>query len=228
MTWADALPSSAYSLAVGSSSEIDSAAVQLRRIREDYHVNGTVLAGARHRIIHSWNRCRHLGVNPDKTKATISFDVDALREANEELLRAAGPVLERLTQVLTDTGYVVVLTDALGRLITISGNRGARARVGDLGFAPGADCSEGAAGTNAIGTVIADRRPLQLVAAEHFCEAGQQLTCTAAPIYLSKTREIAGVLDITGHYRLVRSHLIDIVTLGALEVEERLAATVHS
>lgn len=102
------------------------------------------------------------------------------------------------------------------------GDRAARARLADLGFAAGADCSEASAVTNAIGTAIADRPPLQLLAGEHFCEAGQQLTCTAAPIYLAKTRGIAAVLGITGDYRLVRSHLIDIVTLCALEIEEKI------
>jgi sigma-54 dependent transcriptional regulator, acetoin dehydrogenase operon transcriptional activator AcoR len=222
MNWAKALPSSAYSRAISSSAEIDAAAIQLGRIREDYHADGTALAGARYRIIQSWNRCRQLGVDPDKKEATVYFDVDALRVANEELLRVAEPVLERLTQVLADTGYVVVLTDPHGLLMTISGDRAARVRVAGLGFAPGADCSEASAGTNAIGTAIADRRPLQLLAGEHFCEAGQRVTCTAAPIYRPKTRDIAAVLDITGHYRLVRSHLIDIVTLGALEIEEKL------
>lgn len=59
-------------------------------------VDGTALSGARYRIIQSWNRCRQLGVDPQKNEATVCFDVGALRVANEELLRAAKPVLERL------------------------------------------------------------------------------------------------------------------------------------
>ena len=44
-----------------------------------------------------------------------------------------------------------------------------------LEFVAGADWSEDAAGTNAIGTALTDGRPLQLMAAEHFCEGWQHL-----------------------------------------------------
>jgi glycerol kinase len=49
------------------------------------------------------------------------------------------------------------------------------------------------------------------------------LTGTAAPIWDPTTREIVGVLDITGSYRLVRQHLIGVVMQATLEIEETLA-----
>jgi transcriptional regulator of acetoin/glycerol metabolism len=50
-----------------------------------------------------------------------------------------------------------------------------------------------------------------------------RLTGTAAPIYDPATRSIAGILDITGSYELVRQHLIGVVMQATLEIEERLA-----
>jgi hypothetical protein len=55
---------------------------------------------------------------------------------------------------------------------------------------------------------LADGRPLQLMAAEHFCDGWRPFTCTA--------------LDISGDYRLVRRHLVGMVVECAYEVEERL------
>jgi transcriptional regulator of acetoin/glycerol metabolism len=222
MRWAKALPRSAYALAISSPAEIDAAASELGRIREDYHADGTVVTEARHRIVKSWDRCRELRVDPLTKMAPAGIDVDELRDENERLLRAAEPILALLDQLLAGSGYVVVLADPRGRVLNIFGDLRARRRAAVVGFAPGANCSEASVGTNAIGTAIADRRPLQLLAGEHFCDAGQRVTCTAAPVYVPGTREIAGVLDITADYRLVRSHLIDVVLQSALEIEQRL------
>ena len=58
---------------------------------------------------------------------------------------------------------------------------------------------------------------------EPACQHRQPFTCTAAPICAPATREIVGVLDLSGSYKLVRPHLIGVVMQAALEIEERLA-----
>jgi transcriptional regulator with XRE-family HTH domain len=191
---------------------------------EAYHrASGVSGRPPRSRVIASWDRSHALGVDPTRRKVPCCGDLDERRAANERLLRAARPIVAKLAHEFSGTAYVVVIADAQGRILDVAGDPDAQRRLARSGFAPGGDMTETAVGTNAIGTTIADRRPLHLLGAEHFCEVGVPLTCTAAPIGDPTTREIAGVIDLTAPQRLVRLHPIGLVLQAALEVEERLA-----
>lgn len=217
-------PRTAYAAAISSPAEIGAAAYELAVIRDRYLENGNAAGlSARPRIVSSWNRCRELGVDPYRKRAPLCDDLADRRAANERLLRAADPVVMHLADQFAGTGYVIVVTDAEGLLLDLAGDLDTRRRLARIEFEPGGDWSEAAAGTNAVGTAIADGRPFQLLAAEHFCDAPLALTCTAAPVWIPETRIIAGVLDITGAYDLVRPHLVGVVMQAALEIEERLA-----
>jgi transcriptional regulator with XRE-family HTH domain len=216
-------PQTAYASAIASVAEIDSAAYELARMRERFHLTGTAENAVRPRIVESWQRCRELGVNPNEKKAPIYPDVPALRGANERLLRAADPVLVHLADEFSGTGYVIIVTDRNGYVLDLAGDLNMLRNFSKLEFEAGRDWSERRSGTNAIGTAIVDGRPLQMLGGEHFCDAAVPYTCTAAPIRASVTREIAGVLDISGSYKLVRPHLVGVVMQAALEIEERLA-----
>jgi transcriptional regulator with XRE-family HTH domain len=216
-------PRSAYVSAIGSPADIDAAAYELARIRDRYHVGGTPAGAMRPRVAASWERCREFGVDPSRKHAPVRENIDDLRATNERLLRAAHPTTAHLADEFAGTGYVVVVTDAHGHLLDLVADLEVRRVVSRLNFELGGDWSEAAIGTNAIGTAIADRRPFQLLGAEHFCDAPLPFTCTAAPIYAPSTGEIAGVLDISGSYKLMRPHLLGVIMQAALEIEERLA-----
>ncbi len=143
-------------------------------------------------------------------------------EASEPLLRAAREVIDRLSDQLVDSGYVIVLTNAAGCILKIVGDRAIQRRLARIDFVAGGDWSEAAAGTNAIGTALNDRRAVQLLAAEHFCDGWTNLTCTAVPIRDPQSGEVIGVLDLTGDYRLIRVHLTNLLAISVLEIEDRL------
>jgi len=187
---------------------------------------------ARPLILRSWKRCRALHVDAARRAAPLAITRDAqlleVRDVNEPLLRAAGPVIDRLADHLAQSGYVVVLTDGAGCILQIAGDATVRRRLARIDFVPGGDWSEAAAGTNAIGTALADRRAVQLLAAEHFCDGWTDLTCTAVPIRNPADGTVLGVLDITGDYRLIRAHLTNLLSLSVLEIEERLRSLLGS
>src|SRR5216683_2738908 len=145
-----------------------------------------------------------------------------LREANEVLVRATRSVMSHLTDFLAASGYVVVLSDARGRLLDVVGDTAIRRRLARIDFVPGGDWSEAAAGTNAIGTALADGHGVQLMAAEHYCDGWQDLTCTAAPIRHPFTGEVMGILDVTGDYRLIRSFLTNTLAEATLEASQQV------
>ena len=65
-------------------------------------------------------------------------------------------------------------------------------------------------------------RPLQLLAGEHFCDGWMDFSCTAAAIHDPKSSETVGLIDITGNYKLIRSHLLPLIVQCALLIEEEL------
>jgi two-component system sensor histidine kinase KdpD len=171
-------------------------------------------------------------VNPSRRFAPLAVARESqlyqLREANELLIRATHSVMGRLTDFLAGSGYVIVLSDVKGCLLDVLGDAGIRRRLARIDFVPGGNWSEAAAGTNAIGTALADGHVVQLMAAEHYCDGWQDLTCTAAPIRHPFTGEVMGVLDVTGDYRLIRSFLTNSLAAAALEVQQELGTLLTS
>src|SRR5438105_4104288 len=220
-------------LSIASPSEIEHTARQLRAIREGFLTTGSLATHSpRSLILDSWQRCHAMNVNPSRRCAPLAIaresQLHQLREANELLVRATRSVMDRLTNFLADSGYVVVLSDAKGRLLDVIGDTMIRRRLARIDFVPGGNWSEAAAGTNAIGTALADRHVVQLMAAEHYCDGWQDLTCTAAPIRHPFTGEVMGVLDVTGNYRLIRSFLTNSLAAAALEVQQELRTLLTS
>jgi transcriptional regulator of acetoin/glycerol metabolism len=177
----------------------------------------------------SWERCRARDLDAGRLQAPIALETDGkLSEARDEnrcLLTAAGPVIAHLRTVLGEMGYAISITDRVGRVLEVKGDRDALRLVERVGILPGGDLSEDAMGTNGIGTVIADHRPLQIMAAEHFVEGGQPLACTGAPIRDPLTGAISGVLVVMSQYKLVRPTLLASVIRCTLEIEEEMAKT---
>lgn len=214
-------------LSIASPSQIEQTARQLRTIREGFLTTGSLAPlTPRTMILESWRRCQALQVNPARRFAPLAiareFQLYQLREASEPLIRAARSVLAWLTDFLADSGYVVVLSDAKGRLLHVTGDAGIIRRLEHIDFIPGGNWSEAAAGTNAIGTALADGHLVQLMGAEHYCDGWQDLTCTATPIRHPFTGEIIGVLDVTGDYRLIRSFLTNSLAAAALEIQQEM------
>jgi signal transduction histidine kinase len=214
-------------LSIASPSEIEHTARQLTRLRDEFLTTGFLtLRTPRPIILKSWQRCNVLLVNPARRYAPLAIaresQLQNLREANEVLVRATRSVMSHLTDFLAASGYVVVLSDARGRLLDVVGDTAIRRRLARIDFVPGGDWSEAAAGTNAIGTALADGHGVQLMAAEHYCDGWQDLTCTAAPIRHPFTGEVMGVLDVTGDYRLIRSFLTNTLAEAALEASQQV------
>jgi len=97
-----------------------------------------------------------------------------------------------------DSGVVVAVGDAVGRLLWVEGDRRVRSLTGEMGFVAGANWSEEAVGTSAPGTALALGRSVQIHGAEHFNRLVQPWSCTAAPVHDPETRRVLGVIDVTG------------------------------
>lgn len=127
-----------------------------------------------------------------------------LTEEELEAYRSAHPlagVMEMVRSLLTpdpDSGVIVAVGDAAGRLLWVEGDRQVRSLTGGMGFVEGANWSEHSVGTSAPGTALALDRSVQIHGAEHFNRLVQPWSCTAAPLHDPETRRLVGVIDVTG------------------------------
>jgi Helix-turn-helix domain/GAF domain len=229
-TWLDLPPRAAWSLnPIQMPSEIDEMRRTFDAARESFLTHSAKdTSTVRSRIFGSWKRSRTHDIPAAMREAPMALTTDdSLREARERnrgLLDAAIPILADLERSFGDMRYCVAIADREGRILFEEGDKSALMLVERAGIVPGADLSEEAAGTTGVGTVIADRRALQITAAEHYVEGGQPLTCTGAPIRDPVDGSIYGVLVVMGDYRLVRPTLLPAVTRCALAIEESAAS----
>ena len=135
--------------------------------------------------------------------------------------RLAAPLLQEFGARLAPTRHVLAYFDPAGWMLSMEGDPRVAERVAEINFCPGANWSEAAVGTNGPGTALAARQPVKVFASEHYVEAWQAWTCSAAPI-LDPSGELLGIVDITGPWQ---AHQIQaLVTAKAIAqlVQERL------
>lgn len=181
------------------------------------------LSDVRPLVQESWRRSLASLVGPE--------GLPSLDLASEELeaYRRAHPLASVMDMVRAlllpgsaeDSGVVVAVGDAAGRLLWVEGDRRVRTLTGDMGFVAGANWAEDAVGTSAPGTAIALDRSVQIRGAEHFNRLVQPWSCTAAPVHDPETRRLLGVIDVTGGPEAVtpQAQLLVDATARAIESE---------
>ena len=117
----------------------------------------------------------------------------------------------------------MILTDGSGLILDRLGSAGFAERAAEVALRPGVAWAEGATGTNAIGTALMERRPVEVRGAEHYFEPHRILSCSASPI-LDPRGELVGVLDLSGHAAVHHLHALGMVRLAVDQIEHRFFA----
>lgn len=178
----------------------------------------------------SWARSRHAGLSPvdlmpDQPLCSTA-DLRLAQERQREFLAHARPVMEFVFDQMRGCGNLVVLSDARGLLLHSLGDNDFIHRADRVALRPGALWHESDRGTNAIGTALADQRPVVIHGAEHYLERNSFLTCAAAPVRTSEGH-LQGVLDISGDHHAYHPHTFALVRSAAHMIEDRLFHTRH-
>ena len=176
-------------------------------------------------IAQSWLRCRDGAVDPMLHQARGAMDdaeLRAHRERHRTLVEASAPVMAAARDFLSDSGSVLVLTDARGLIVGVEGDPARSSGPRSIRLVPGVSWGELATGTNAIGTALAIGQPVQVHAAEHFCEGIKCWTCSAAAVRDPCDGSIMGALDVSGASgSYSRQSLAFVVSAG--DADRRLA-----
>ena len=198
---------------------------QARRALHHFLESGSVAPGCiDDQIERSWQRCARIGID-HTDRPTFdplkSQDLTAARESNRALSAHALPVMEGLYRQIVDTESMIILTDPSGLILHSLGDDAFLRLAEKVALQPGVVWSEASKGTNAIGTTIADCAPRLVHGAEHFIEANQVLTCSAAPI-MDPHGKLIGVLDVSGDWRGFHRHTMALVQMSAGLIENNL------
>ena len=170
-------------------------------------------------ILDSWHRCLRVGLLPHQADLPYRAELDL----EDQLVRASEPVLERLHESLSGSRVSVLLADAAARiLVRRAASPGQRQHLDAIQLAPGFSYAEDVAGTNGIGTSLAERRPFSVFSSEHFTDRLQSFACAGAPVRDPLSGSILGVLDLTCRQADAHPLMSALVRDAVADIEQRL------
>jgi transcriptional regulator of acetoin/glycerol metabolism len=176
-------------------------------------------AQLRPEIALSWRRCLFNGVRPDKLADKQAPKVNP----DGPLFRAAAGVVVKRSEQLSGTSTGLIVADRAGVVIHRWTDDSRLATQLDASRSEwGWSLDEGVAGTNGVGTVLEDPRPIMIRGAEHFTDAFRAFTCVGVPIRHPITRQVQGVLNLTCRYEDTNNLMLPMALEVAHDIERRL------
>ncbi len=172
-------------------------------------------------ILSSWERCRRAGL-PSDTLELCPIDKPALQQAisrYSDLVESAKLLMDKLVLSIHLSKSVVTLVDTTGLVLHAS------ATSQDLDNVPygvpGRRCDEFTIGTNGMGLCIIEKRPVHVIASEHYNSSLHYLSCSAAPIR-NMAGQVIGALNLAINTENFHQHTLGLVEAAAHAIEEHL------
>jgi hypothetical protein len=216
------LPSTWTALSPGA--DVHAEARRVAVAREEFLSTGRVAPSLRCLVVDSWRRSLAEGADPGSGPRVVMTSDEVTECRRTHPLAVAMPVVRRLLlEDAADTGLVVGVTDAAGRLLWVEGDSGHRRRAEHIGTVEGALWSEKAVGTNAPGTALALDHAVQIFAAEHLAAPVISWGCSAAPVH-APDGTVLGTVGLTSTYETTAPHHLTLArsVSAAVEAELRL------
>ncbi|MGC9975451.1 MAG: sigma-54-dependent Fis family transcriptional regulator [Syntrophales bacterium] len=175
-------------------------------------------------ILDSWNRCRKIGLDSKGRTIDEVLAKDKLQKLlrrNQEFIEASLPFMKNLYQFFKGSGFLVALFDAKGLVLEIIGDDDIVQYVKNGNFVLGASLREEHAGTNAVGSVVELKKPIQIFGCQHYRKYYHKETCSAAPIF-DPERKFIGGINLSGRYYKANPHTLGMAVAAAQAVENEL------
>ena len=149
------------------------------------------------------------------------------RARMESIFREEHRRLTQLPGSLAKHAVCAIVSDADGVILSMNDAGLFRDTASRVRLVEGADWSERARGTNAIGTAIAEQTPVAVIGPAHFELRNAGLFCYASPIFDPYGRMVA-VLDISGPIDRHDRGLELVVRSSATSIERSLRAITYA
>ena len=152
------------------------------------------------RIHRSWRRCATEHALDPTSRPDVRIETSSrlrqCRQQVEEHLHVARAGMEQLYKHVSELGYVVLLTDVAGVTLDFIGNDTWAPSLRSAGLALGANWNERHAGTNGVGTCIAEQSTIVCDRDDHFYSRHLGLSCTCTPLH-DPFGGFMGALDVS-------------------------------
>lgn len=192
----------------------------LARDRMSFLQNGRVgRQVGRAPIVESWRRARDRKIPADHIDLPCGTDPDC----DTPFVRAAAPVARDFAEQLANEPVSVILCDSEGVVLARhTGDSGLHQHLDKVWLAPGFSYAEQVVGTNAIGTALEARHPVQVIGHEHYVDGLADLACAGHPIHHPVSRQLLGVINLTTWRRDANNLTIAAVLTMARHIEQVL------
>lgn len=179
-------------------------------------------------VYRSWVRSKEYNVayNVD-AKVPIMNDEQRqkLLRDNNHLISVFHKHVKKIYDVVRSSGYYIFISDKDGWLLDIMTDSDLMSNFDyDPSLVVGASRNEKYVGTNAIGTCLAEGKPLTLWGEEHYNFFHKKYSCAGAPIRNGRG-EIIGCISITGLKNTYQDHTLGIVISVVNSIENELNHT---
>jgi transcriptional regulator with PAS, ATPase and Fis domain len=158
------------------------------------------------------------------TKVISGIELDRRLEENKRLLKVAGPFVNLLNEFVAESGFIVLLTDAAGCIVSVAGDSAILGRTSSFGLGEGVYMSEESIGSNAISIALYENKPIQITGTEHFVRIFHTWSCSAAPIHDEKGNTI-GCINVSGSITNVYPHILALVIAAAKAIEYQVISS---
>lgn len=195
-------------------------------------IDKSLFESLRPEIVESWIRSHYYGLDPFKFRDGPVLDKPEFEEVVSKegsLVKAADPYINKLRTALSDTDYLILLTDEHGvSLRVIVGNPKVLAHVNKKFYlAPGVVWAEQTVGTCSHVMCRLLRSPIQLCGPEFYSEVFYDAACSSAPI-LDVYGNLAGSLTIVSPFSCHHNpHSLALAVSSVLNIQNEMQIALH-
>lgn len=194
-----------------------------KRDWEEYMAIGRVPLSVREPVLQSWQRSASSGITSLKSAPKLGeSELVAHRQEARRLRLGARAALQKAGYLLNHTGNMLLLCSNSGVVLDVAGDEVTQARGRENHLHVGGRWSESSIGTNAIGTAIHLRRPIQVNSVEHYCEEIHRWNCAATPITDPADGRLLGIVDISWPNDVEQANAAALSATLALQIEADL------
>ncbi|HWQ79409.1 MAG TPA: sigma-54-dependent Fis family transcriptional regulator [Anaerovoracaceae bacterium] len=183
----------------------------------------------RNEILKSWEQSLKNGISYLQDGAKLVLDEKGMSKVyakNSMLISASQPILVEFADMLIKRGTggsIINLCDGDTVILkTLSSNSFAKEAAESQHLLPGAILSEQYSGTTGVAMVRNTLQPYAIYGSEHFSIAAKTWCCAAAPIRNIGTRELMGILSLTGENLNVSPDTMGMITFVARTIESEM------
>ena len=197
---------------------------KVKQIWKALHEGPELRKGLPPEIYDSWERSYHYNVRRGMREVTSLIPERELAQAQEDskyLMKTAVPVMERLSEFVKGTGFVVILSDANCVSLKTIGDEASLEWSRRANVVEGAVWREEKVGTNAGHLAMLLVKPVSIYSYEHFCLFAILGAASCAPI-VDRGRVI-GCLGMVAPYEKVSHHTLGMVVAAADHIQSILA-----